>query len=209
MCGRFASWADKNKILEHFGLAGGPNMPAGYNITPSDTIPAIRTSESARELITCHWGLIPHWAKDKKFSPINARAESLNDKPIYRDSFNNRRCLIPANGFYEWTGSKGQKQPWFIKLKNSEILAFAGLWSHWDKEGLNSCAIITTDANEIMKPIHHRMPVILSPDDYDRWLNEGGMTLLRPCSIAMEAYKVSPKVNNPKNQGPDLVQPLS
>jgi len=209
MCGRFASWNDKNQILEHFGLSTGPEVAAGYNITPSSNIPVIRFLDG-KELFNCHWGLIPHWARDRKLSPINARAESLSSKPFFRDSFKKRRCLIPANGFYEWQATQGRKQPYYIKVKDRELFAFAGLWDHWDnpEQSLDSCAIITTGANEAMRPVHDRMPVILDPKYYDAWLEQGGMELLVPYGSELDIHPVSLRVNSPKNQGPELIAPV-
>lgn len=209
MCGRFASWSDKNKILEHFGLPNAPDFHTGYNITPSSSIPVIRIRED-KELANSHWGLIPHWAKDTKLQPINARAETLTAKPFFRDCFKHRRCLIPANGYYEWKGTKGSKQPYFIKVKDAELFAFAGLWDRWDgpDKSLDSCTIITTTANKVASTVHNRMPVIIEPANYDQWLEEGGESLLVPYPGTIELYPVSNRVNSPKNQGPELIQPV-
>jgi putative SOS response-associated peptidase YedK len=154
--------------------------------------------------------LIPHWAKDTKIKPINAKAETITEKPFFRSSYKNKRCLIPANGFYEWKGSKGHKQPYYFKLEEDKLFAFAGLWDHWENEDkiIESCTIITTSANEVMKPIHNRMPVMLKPDNYDKWLHEGDKTLLKPYEKKMICYPVSTVVNNPKHNGSDLIQPI-
>ncbi|MEE9552335.1 MAG: SOS response-associated peptidase [Gammaproteobacteria bacterium] len=210
MCGRFAFWANKNKCLEHFEVASAPDFKSSYNVTPSSNIPVIRRRVADKELVNCHWGLIPHWAKEKKHKPIYARAETIAEKPFFRDSFSKRRCLIPANGFYEWHGPKGQKQPYFIKLDNSELFAFAGLWEYWERpdEEIESCTIITTEANQLMATIHDRMPVILDPEHYDAWLEEGGTDLLMPYSGEMSVHPVSTKVNSPKSDGAALIEPL-
>jgi len=208
MCGRYAFWSDRNKVLKHFGLEDAPLYSQGYNIAPSHSVPAVRLHQGQRELINCHWGLVPHWAKDTKIQPINARAESVTSKPFFRDSFRKRRCLIPANGFYEWRGREGRKHPYYFRLRDEELFAFAGLWDHWDSpdESFDSCTIITTGANEIMKPIHSRMPVILDPNDYDAWLEEGPEELLQPYAGNMVCYPVSSEVNNPKNDNEELIR---
>ena len=209
MCGRYALWSDRNQILKHFGLENAPLFSHSYNIAPTHSIPAVRLHQDKRELVNCHWGLVPHWARDAKIHPINARAESLNEKPFFRDSFRRRRCLIPANGFYEWHGAEGRKQPYFFQVKNAGLFAFAGLWDYWDnpEESFDSCTIITTGANEIMKPVHSRMPVILDPGDYDAWLKEGPEQLLQPYTGDMIVYPVSTEVNNPENDEKELIEP--
>ena len=210
MCGRFSILNDTESLEKHFQLLDAGYYNRSYNVTPSSDIAVIRTHESQRELITCHWGLIPAWTKDTKLKPINARSETLSSKPFFRSALKNKRCLIPASGFYEWQGSKGQKQPFYFKLKNTDLFAFAGLWEHWQSpdKTIDSCTIITTTANEVMKPVHHRMPVILYPDDYDEWLNEGSIELLKPYTGAMQCYPVSPLVNNPANNNEQLIRPF-
>jgi putative SOS response-associated peptidase YedK len=210
MCGRYAFWSDRNQVLKHFGLENAPLFSHSYNIAPTHAIPVVRLHQGERELINCHWGLVPHWARDTKIHPINARAESLGEKRFFRDSFRRRRCLIPANGFYEWRGAEGRKQPYFFRLKDAELFAFAGLWDHWDspEESFDSCTIITTGANKIMKPIHGRMPVILDAGDYDPWLEEGPEELLRPYAGEMIGYPVSFDVNSPANDEKELIEPV-
>jgi putative SOS response-associated peptidase YedK len=209
MCGRFAFWNDKNKILDHYRLEDAPDFKTGYNITPSYNIPVVRQQDS-RELVNCHWGFIPHWARDKKLQPINARGDSVTKKPFFRDAFKKRRCLIPASGYYEWEKTNNHKQPYFIRVKDRELFSFAGIWDSWDSpEGaLQSCAIITTDANKDTAPIHNRMPVIIAPENYDAWLNEGSETMLQPYMGEMEFWPVSTRVNNPRHQGEELIQAL-
>ena len=211
MCGRFSITTDKTILAQHFGVHSASAYAASYNVTPSSAIPVVRLHEHEKELINCHWGLIPHWAKDRKFSPINARAETLAEKPFFRSSFKNKRCLIPANGFYEWKAVNGGKQPYYFRLEDNEILAFAGLWDEWlqEDESITSCTIITTSANDIMAPIHNRMPVILDQENYNAWLTTGGRELLTPYAGRMVCYPVSKKVNNPKNNSAGLIQSVA
>jgi len=214
MCGRFTFTSSKSTVQAHYGLLEAPDMPTSYNIHPSFNISIVRRNHG-KELALCHWGLIPHWAKDKKLRPINARADTIAKKPMFRDSFKNRRCLIPANGYYEWKVENGKKQPYYIRVKKDDLFAgdddlfsFAGIWSSWQSpdEQIESCAIITTEANPDIEHIHDRMPVIIHPDNYDRWLKQGGEDLLTPYVGFMESWKVSTKVNIPKNQGAELIE---
>ena len=210
MCGRFVLSSEKDQVADHYALAEAPAFNSGYNIAPSSYIPVIR-NHRGRELALCHWGFIPHWAKDTKLKPINAKAESISEKPYFRDAFRQRRCLIPANGYYEWRVVDGSKQPYFIHTTGSALFSLAGIWSYWQGPDtiIESCAIITTAANQYLAGIHGRMPVIIKPDSYDAWLNEGGKDLLRPYAGDMDAYPVGVQVNNPRHQGEALIQPLS
>ena len=209
MCGRFALWSDNNRIADHYGLADVPAYTGGYNIAPSAQVPVVRHHPD-RELAVCHWGFIPHWVKEPVLKPINARSETLTDKPYFRDAFRRRRCLVPANGYYEWRAAPGGKQPFFIHMAGSDLFSFAGLWSSWQgPDGIvESCSIITTTAIEELLDIHDRMPVIIAPDDYDTWLEAGDRDLLKLCAAEMAAVPVSNRVNNPRNQGESLIQPL-
>jgi len=219
MCGRFAFTASKKELLEHFSLSHAPPIEPSYNIAPGQDIAAIRQAGTSQELVLCHWGLIPSWSKDKKiaYKMINARAESVGTKSAFRNAFRKRRCLIPATGFFEWQKKDGKKQPWFLRLKDQETMAFAGLWEHWegtDGEVIESCTIITTEANELIRPIHQRMPVIIEKKDYDIWLaaptSKMAESLLRPFpSEKMLAYPVSTYVNNPQNNNPLCIKPLT
>ena len=215
MCGRFTLNSDDNQLADHYGLADVPAFTGGYNIAPSAQVPVVRLGqeeerEQEREAAVCHWGFIPHWVRDPALTPINARAETLTNKPYFREAFRQRRCLVPANGYYEWRVERGVKQPYFIRVKGVALFSFAGLWSSWQgTDGpLESFAVITTAAGEDLAHIHHRMPVIIGPDHYGTWLEAGGRELLRPCAMAMEAHPVSRQVNNPRNQGEALVQRL-
>ena len=211
MCGRFTLNSDRDELADHYGLAEVPAFTGGYNIAPSAHVPVVRPGpEQEREAAICHWGFIPHWVRDPGLTPINARAETLTDKPYFREAFRQRRCLVPASGYYEWRLERGVKQPYFIRVKGVALFSFAGLWSSWQgADGpLESFAVITTAASGELAHIHDRMPVIVGPDDYGTWLEAGGRELLRPCTAAMEAYPVAKLVNNPRNQGEALVQRL-
>ena len=209
MCGRFVLSSGADRLADHYGLATVPAFTSGYNVAPSAQVPVVRLGPD-REAAVCHWGFIPHWVKEPVLKPINARAETLADKPYFRDAFRRRRCLVPANGYYEWRAGNGGKQPFFIRMAGADLFSFAGLWSSWQGPdgAVESCVIITTSAREELADIHDRMPVIIAPDDYDAWLEAGGQGLLRPCAGEMEAYPVSRRVNNTRNQGEALIQPV-
>ena len=222
MCGRFALYSDPFTLARRFEADAPPELSPRYNVAPSQNIPIVRDEGEKRHFALARWGLIPHWAKDIKigYSTINARAETVASKPAFRNAFRHRRCLIPADGFYEWQVIPGSKikQPWFIVLVDREPMAFAGLWERWrSPEGkeLESCSIIVTDANEIMRPIHDRMPVILAPCDWDAWLkpeakDAGGLQgQLKPYSAeGMAAWPVSTKVNSPRNDSVECMEAL-
>ena len=210
MCGRFVLHSDKHRLADHYGLASVPSSyNVSYNIAPSAQVPVVRL-DADKEAALCHWGFIPHWVKEPVLKPINARAETLTEKPYFRDAFRRRRCLIPANGYYEWRAENGRKQPFFIRMAGSDLFSFAGLWSSWQgPDGpVESYAIITTKAKEELLDIHDRMPVIIAPDDYDAWLDAGAQDLPGPCAARLEAYPVSSRVNNPRNQEESLIQLL-
>ena len=209
MCGRFVLSSEAGRLADHYGLAAVPAFAGGYNIAPSAPVPVVRLGAD-KEVAVCHWGFIPHWVKEPVLKPINARAETLADKPYFRDAFKQRRCLVPTNGYYEWRAAPGGKQPFFIRMAGADLFSFAGLWSVWQgPDGpVESCAIITTKAKEELADIHDRMPAIIAPDRYEAWLEKGGQDLLRPCAAAMAAVPVSSRVNNSRNQGEALIQPL-
>jgi putative SOS response-associated peptidase YedK len=220
MCGRFYLDVVAEELMEQFGLSSAPQLSAHYNIAPSQQIAAIKSGDINRELVWLHWGLMPSWAKDKKFAyrTINARAETVESKPSFREAFKYRRCLIPASGFYEWKATNQGKQPYCITSDNGKPFAFAGLYEHWEGtqgEIIDSCTIIVTQAKGEIATIHDRMPVILSPDNYDAWLDEGTKdpAILKPLLLAYEAtdihlYPVSRSVNSPKNNSPDNIKPI-
>ena len=219
MCGRYTLLNNLKLLADlfHVGDVSLPLFDARYNIAPSQDVLAVRQPDG-RELVELKWGLVPSWAKDPKigYRMINARCETVAEKPSFRSAFKRRRCLIPSDGFYEWkkTGAK-PKQPYFVHLKDDHPFAFAGLWEHWERDGevIESCTIITTDANELMKPLHDRMPVILPGHVYDEWLDPDNQAtgdlpnLLKPYPAEeMAAHPVSTYVNSPKNQGPECTE---
>lgn len=219
MCGRYTlTTPDLSPIGEALGV-NLPPVPVSYNIAPSLRVPIIRAGGPAGyELALVKWGLVPHWSKEPRseYSTINARAETVAVKPAFRDAFRRRRCLVPADGFYEWQKRGTAKQPWYIHRRDRRPFAFAGLWERWEGDGdaLETCAIIVTEANALMRPIHERMPVILHPRDYRLWLDphsprEALLPLLVACADGeLVAEPVSSRVNNPRNDGPELIEPL-
>ena len=190
-----------------------PQIP-NYNVCPTNEIHTISSENGLRRLRPMRWGFIPHWYKTPSDGPllINARAETIAEKPAFRSACRERRCLVPASGFYEWTKDKdGKRLPWYIYPSEGEILAFAGVWQVWEKgdEPLTTCAIVTTDANEAVSAIHHRMPVVLAPEDWPKWLGEdgkGAATLMRPApKAALAFHRVDPAVNSNRATGPNLI----
>ncbi|MGW8288577.1 MAG: SOS response-associated peptidase [Desulfobulbales bacterium] len=221
MCGRFALKAPPRTIQQHFDLPETVDLSPRYNIAPSQDVAVIRhlPGKGYRQLDMLRWGLIPGWAKDMKISyrMINARAETLAQKPAFRTAFKKRRCIIAADGFYEWLHSGKTKQPFFVQMKNGAVFGFAGLWESWNSpEGstVESCTIITTSANDLVRKIHDRMPVILQPDTYEAWLQDSTKAetlqqLLKPYPAnEMETYRVSSEVNSPKNDTMECIRPV-
>jgi putative SOS response-associated peptidase YedK len=219
MCGRYALISTPARLLEHFGLAACPELPPRYNIPPGTDIAAIRQSpEGERVLHLLRWGLVPHWARDPAIGNRlnNARADTVADKPAFRDAFQHRRCLIPADGFYEWKAEGRLKQPYYISLGNGEPFAMAGLWESWraaDGTVLRSCCVITTDANSLVAGIHDRMPVIVAPEHWQDWLSAPAAAvtpLLAPYpEAAMRAWPVDRRVSRAAEEGADLIRPLA
>ena len=219
MCGRFSFTQPEKVVAEVFDLSSIPTLSPRYNIAPTQPVPTILpdSENGKRQLKMLRWGLIPSWAKDMKMGArlINARAETIAEKPAFRSAFKRRRCLVLADGFYEWQQQDGKKQPFYFQLQDGKPFAFAGLWERWEKgegEPIESCTIVTTEANELMRPIHARMPVILEPQNYDRWLDpelqktEMLQSLLQPYqSEEMTFYPVSTKVNNAKVDSADCI----
>ncbi len=223
MCGRYVLTTPGQVLAEVFDLPQPVELAARYNIAPTQAVPIVRATEGGgRELAFVSWGLVPHWAKEKAIGNrlINARAESLAEKPAFRSSFKHRRCLIPADGFYEWKPEGGGKQPWLLRLRGGEPFAFAGLWSRWQDpaaggEPFESCAIVTTTPNELAATVHDRMPAILPKERHALWLDPQAYdpvalaALLAPIPAdAMEAFPVSKRVNSPANEDPRCIEPL-
>ncbi len=223
MCGRFSLNVDPTELKKMIpDLIVDEETLARFNIAPTQEV-AAALNESERRLIFAHWGLIPFWAKDASIGNrmINARGETIHEKPAFRNAFKKRRCLIFADGFYEWKKEPGKKTkiPMYFCLKSGKPFAFAGLWENWRNpdtdRNIVSCTIITTTPNIIVEPVHNRMPVILPSDKYDFWLEPGEQPLdaLRECIAPypaedMKAYPVSTRVNNPQNDDSSLLMPL-
>lgn len=222
MCGRFTLLADAELIAEQFELPQVPELAPRYNIAPTQPVAAVRLKpgNGTRELTHLHWGLIPFWSKDPKIGNrmINARSETVAEKPAFRAAFKYRRCLVPISGFYEWQKVDGGKQPYYIHHVDNHPLAVAGLWEHWqDPNGseIESCTLLTTRPNDLMEPLHNRMPVLVAEEDYDEWLDPGDGRLdmlhhlLRPYDgIDLKATPVSTIVNNPRNDVPECIVPI-
>ena len=219
MCGRFFILATPRDVADLFELANVPDITPLFNIAPSQPVAVVRVADQMRELAHLRWGMIPPWAKDGKLAPINARSETAADKPTFRHAMRKHRCLIPTSGFFEWqaTGAK-KKQPFCIRLADDKPFAFAGLWECWHgTDGdVETCCILTTDANELMRPIHDRMPVILDPQHFERWLDPKEQDaavvtpLLQPFSSErMKAYPVSTWVNDPRHNDARCLEPAA
>lgn len=219
MCGRYSLHSHPNVVALQFGLAQPPQFAARYNVAPGTPVLAVRAHPGhgrSGELV--RWGLIPSWAKDASIGQrlINARAETLTEKPSFRAAFRRRRCIVPANGFFEWMPTGGRKQPYYIRpALDDELFGFAGLYERWQgPDGpIESCTIVTTDANEVMRPIHTRMPAILAIEDYAHWLDPDNpdpsalLSILRPAPAErMRAEPVSYRVNSVKNDDPSLLE---
>jgi putative SOS response-associated peptidase YedK len=228
MCGRFTLTDPDQDLAVQFNLPQIPDLKPRYNIAPTQPVAAVRAAKDAvptdagvaRELVLLRWGLIPFWTKDPTIGArmINARSETVAEKPAFRAAFKRRRCLVVADGFYEWQKQNGGKQPFFIRLQDGRPFAFAGLWEHWagaDGSVIESCTLLTTEPNDLLRPLHNRMPVILLPRDYDLWLDPEMQKpgLLMPLlgsypASEMEAYPVSRWVNKPQNDDPRCIEPL-
>jgi putative SOS response-associated peptidase YedK len=222
MCGRFTLFEPDKVLSREFGVSGIPPLSPRYNIAPSQSVVAVRSTPagSGREIALLRWGLIPSWSKDSAIGNrlINARAETAREKPSFRNAFRRHRCLIPANGFYEWRRQERGKQPYFVRMRDERLFAFAGLWDRWespDKGVIETCTILTTSANPVLAPIHDRMPVILPSAGYARWLDpalqdtESLATLLVPFPPEeMLASPVSTRVNTPTVDDESCIAPL-
>jgi putative SOS response-associated peptidase YedK len=223
MCGRFTLRTPATELVEPFELAMTPALEPRYNIAPTQPIAVVRLApdNTKRELVLVRWGLIPSWAADPSIGArmINARADSIATKPAFRSAARRRRCLIPADGFYEWKAAGKTKQPYYITQTSQMPFAFAGLWERWQAPGrdvIESCVIITTDANDRLRELHNRMPVILDRDRHAEWLDptidraEQLLPLLRPYPSEKMGYRaVSRFVNNARNEGPACIEPVA
>jgi putative SOS response-associated peptidase YedK len=224
MCGRFTLRTPMKDVVKLFDLAlgaddGALGQPARFNIAPSQRVAAVRfdAEQNGRALAWLQWGLVPPWADDPSIGNqmINARAESVATKPAFREALRRRRCLVPADGFYEWKRQDGSKQPYYVRLKTERPFAFAGLWEHWRRGHLaiESCTIITTDANELVRPLHDRMPVIIDVQDFQQWLDPDVQDpkIVQPLLATypadkMTAYPVSRMVNRPGFDAPECIE---
>jgi putative SOS response-associated peptidase YedK len=219
MCGRYVIKTTPDLMRTAFGYAEQPNFPPRYNVAPTQPIPVVRIDNGRRSFALLRWGLIPSWVKDPRgFSLlINARAESVLDKPAFRNAMRRRRCLIPADGFYEWKQDGARRQPFFAAAKGP--VAFAGLWEPWmgpNGEEMETACIVTTTANRTLRPLHDRMPAVVPPQAFDLWLDcahvdaETAAALLVPApEDTFTAHAVSPAVNRTANDSPDLIAPLA
>ena len=216
MCGRFAFYSPSEAAAALFGVDGAQPVEPRYNIAPTQYVAAVRDGENdERELVMLRWGLIPFWAKDPSIGNrmINARAETVAEKPSFRNAYKHRRCVVLADGFYEWHRDGDVKTPYFISRADGEPFGLAALWEKWkDKENddtIQSTTLITTDANTFMQPLHHRMPMIVDPGGADRWLG-GANDMLDDAAEntpPLRAWPVDRRVNNARNQGEDLIEP--
>jgi len=220
MCSRYSLTSPSEAVRSYFATANALDFPPRYNIAPTQPVLIVRARpDGRREQHLVRWGLIPPWVKDPRdfATLINARAETAADKPSFRGALRHRRCLVPATGFYEWSGRPGARQPHLVRPRDGGVMAIAGLAEHWvgaDGSELETVAILTTGANALMRPIHDRMPVIIRPEDFDLWLDcssgttKLAETLLRPPpDDLLTVVAVSPRLNDPRNEGPDLHGP--
>ncbi len=223
MCGRFVGFRSLDELKGFFPIdKAACEAISNYNVAPSQEILSIVKYEGENWLVKFHWGLVPFWAKDISIGNrmINARSESIAEKPSFRNAFKKRRCLILADGFYEWQGEKGRKQPMFITSPDHKPFAFAGLWETWNKKDdqgaiYKSCTIITTQASESIRDIHHRMPVILKPQVYEPWIDPGnqdvvelGKMLKKEIVTELVSYPVSKQVNSTRNNDSSCIEPI-
>jgi putative SOS response-associated peptidase YedK len=221
MCGRFALNVTSEDLSRIFDIEEVDAPPPRFNIAPTQEVAAIRREEGnpKNRLVRLHWGLVPSWAKDPAIGNkmINARAETIAEKPAFRSAVRKRRCLVLASGFYEWDKARGTRQPYWIHLAGGEPFGMAGIWESWrspEGKDLESCAIVTTEANSLVAEIHDRMPVILAKENWDVWLGPSpdgaALALLRPLDAArMAKVAVSRHVNNPRNDDPRCLEPAA
>ena len=222
MCGRIVLKAPARQVAQEFAVAEPAELAPRHNIAPTQPVTTVvLDAAGARVLQPMQWGLIPPWGRDLREGArlFNARAETVTAKPAFREAFATRRCLIPADGFYEWRRHGRERQPFYFHSPDGRLLALAGVWSRWEYPGgevVDSCSVLTTDANDLMRPIHHRMPVLLALADHDRWLltrpddATSLLALLQPAPpSALHMHAVSPLVNRAANDGPELIAPVT
>jgi putative SOS response-associated peptidase YedK len=221
MCGRFVMKSSQRELADFFELAAAVDVPARYNIAPTDAVLAVTDTGQGRHWRVLRWGLVPSWAKDVAIGArmINARSETVFDKPSFRAAVRRRRCLVPADGFYEWGGSKGQRQPYYISMADGRPFAMAAIWERWQNElgdEVESCALLTTSANSLIEKFHHRMPVILEQSKWHLWLgpdceDRGKLEklMVQYPSRNMMVRPVGHLVDNPRNEGEQLIIPLA
>lgn len=220
MCGRFALTLPHEAMIQLFEAAPANDLPdvPNYNICPTDSVATVTSEEGTRRFRPMRWGFLPHWYKNPGDGPllINARAETLAEKPAFRAACRARRCLIPATGFYEWTkDAAGSRVPWYIYPPGGGAVAFGGVWQDWERDGqaLTTCAIVTTSANGALSELHHRMPLAIPPEDWPLWLGEAGhgaARLMRPApEEAFSFHRVSSEVNSNRAAGPGLTDPVA
>ncbi|MFC7234275.1 SOS response-associated peptidase [Halosegnis marinus] len=224
MCGRYSIFLPPDELAERFDVRVGDDYRAHYNASPSQSLPVV-TNHDPDEVTHQRWGLIPSWADDDFSGLINARAETVAEKPAFADAYERRRCLVPADGYYEWVEREGGKQPYRITRADGEPFAMAGLWERWepettqtglgdfgaggpggDDDPVETFTVVTTEANAFQSDYHHRMPVVLAPDEERAWLESPDTDLLDPYDGGMDAYPVSTRVNSPANDDPAVVE---
>ena len=219
MCGRFAITLPTDAMAQLFAAKPANDLPQvpNYNVGPTTQVHVVAGGETGRRLVSMRWGFLPHWYKSPTDGPllINARAETIAEKPAFRSACRERRCLIPADGFYEWKkDAEGNRLPWYIRPSEGEIMAFAAIWQSWDKGDapMDTCAVVTTGANESIGQIHHRMPVVVEQKDWGLWLGEegkGAALLMKPApDEALSFHRVSRAVNSNRASGPELIEPF-
>jgi len=221
VCGRFAFYSPREAVARLFGVTDAPAIEPRYNIAPTQFVTTVREAGGPRAVAMLHWGLVPFWAKERAIGArlINARAETLGEKPSFRHAFQRRRCLVLADGYYEWQRSGAVKQPYYISFDDGQPFGMAGLWERWrdpaSDETLESCCIVTTAPSPAVAHVHDRMPVIVPPARYAEWLDPGTTdtarlaALLAPCELpGLGARPVSRRVNDARNQGAALVEPV-
>jgi putative SOS response-associated peptidase YedK len=221
MCGRYAITSAPEAIRRLFGYDEQPNFPPRYNVAPTQPVPIVRIFEGKRQFQLVRWGLIPAWVKDPRgFSLlINARGESLEEKPAFRAALRYRRCLFPADGFYDWRREGERARPYYIRRKAGGAMAFAGLWENWmgpNGEEMETAAIVTTRANRMLATVHPRMPAIVPPEAFDLWLDSRSVDVTTAAALIapapedmLEMHEVSPAVNSVANDTPDLIEPVA